>query len=218
MAKSSKACRANSRSKNSRLKKVQKCLSKLASKLIVKSYEDSNHLFWMMFLTIKASQLNTSDCGLAAQHPFWGILGRKKIGICDITSISLFIDDVECLLREEYGDVDSAALDKLLSALRTIVLNFTAYVRPDLSGEYYDAVNVDYINGIGVPKGYGLSSSDHHSAEIAAHSLAIRSLRVSVTPDSYSSYTNEFIKTLKKSWPDIGGTNCSSEDDYYELV
>ena len=92
----------NSRSKNSRLKKVQKCLSKLASKLIVKSYEGSNHLFWMMFLTIKASQLNTSDCWLAAQHPFEGILGRKKIGICDITSISLFIDDVECLLREEY--------------------------------------------------------------------------------------------------------------------
>ena len=87
-----------------------------------------------------------------------GHLRTQKIGICDITSISLFIDDVECLLQEEYGDVDSAALDKLLSALRTIVLNFTAYVRPDLSGEYYDAVNVDYINGIGVPKGYGLSS------------------------------------------------------------
>jgi hypothetical protein len=66
------------------------------------------------------------------------------MGMRDFTSISLFIADVERLLREMYGDVDSDALDKLLRALRTIVVSVTAYVRADLCEEYSDAENVDH--------------------------------------------------------------------------
>ena len=201
-----------------RLKELRDRLWKLIVKLMIKSDRVSDRLFWMIFFTIEASHLNAVDCEVAAQHPFQGKLRRKKTGIADFTSISLFIADVESLLREMYGDVDSDALDKLLRAVRTIVLKFTVSSHPDLCDEYYQAGNIDYINGIGAPKGYGLSCSDHNRAAIAAHSLAIRILRVSVTPDAYSPYTNQFIKALKKHWPNIGGGEEEEEEEsYYEI-
>jgi hypothetical protein len=129
-----------------RLKDLRKRLWKLISKLMIQCDRDSDRLFWMIFFTIKASHLNAVDCELATKHPFHGKLRRRKIGMRDFTSISLFIADVERLLREVYGDVDSGALDKLLRALRTIVVSVTAYVRPDLCEEYNDAENVDCMS------------------------------------------------------------------------
>jgi hypothetical protein len=109
---------------------------------------------------IEASHLNTLDPAMSIQHKFDGNLRRRKKGTQYFTSLALFRDDVECLLRDLYGDVESEALDSIVWAVFRIVQAFTNYVRPDLWKEHKDAVNLDYILGIGVPEGCGISYSD----------------------------------------------------------
>jgi hypothetical protein len=79
--------------------------------------EESFAIWWAMLGTIKASQLNTFDSALSIQHKFDGKLKRQKKHTQDFTSLALFRDDVECLLRDLYGDVESEALDSILRAM-----------------------------------------------------------------------------------------------------
>jgi len=79
--------------------------------------EESFAIWWAMLDTIRASQLNTFDSALSIQHKFDGKLRRQKKHTQDFTSLALFRDDVECLLRDLYGDVESEALDSILRAM-----------------------------------------------------------------------------------------------------
>jgi hypothetical protein len=159
---------------------------------------------------------------VAVQHPFCGKLNRKKKGMQQFTSIALFANDLECLLRELYGDIKSDALDDVLRATRTI----SESALPNLRQEDYDADAIDYGVGIGLPKGYGLSGSDHGKASMAAETLAIRAMQVTANPDAYCRYTNEFGKALDKYWPKLGGwdrrrgdssSNVDDEKVYYQI-
>src|SRR5258708_22676997 len=80
-------------------------IERLLPKLIVGSEASSirHHLGDMLLATLETSQLNSQDPLLAIQYPFKGKL-RSKGGMQDNTSISLFVRDVERLLRELYGD------------------------------------------------------------------------------------------------------------------
>ena len=97
--------------------------------------------------TIKASHLNTLDIALSLQHKFGGELKREKRGWHDVTSLSLFVDDVERLLRDIYGESDNQAIDQVRCAALLIVAQFTKYLRKDLWKEYDDAVDFDYMLG-----------------------------------------------------------------------
>ena len=91
---------------------------------------------------------------MSIQHKFDGKLRRQKKHTQDFTSLSLFRDEVECLLRDLYGDVESEALDSIVWAVFRIVEEFTKYVRPDLAKEHHDAWSLDYSwFGIGLPEG-----------------------------------------------------------------
>jgi hypothetical protein len=142
---------------------LRKRLSDLLDKLIInlrpmqkdpsgREYQPSNEechaIWWAVFNAIKASHLNSFDPALSIQHKFGGTLKRKKEGMRDLTSLSLFRDDIECLLRDLYGDIESEALDRVLDAVFSVVEAFTKYARTDLWKEHCDAVDLDYMLGI----------------------------------------------------------------------
>ncbi len=144
-------------------------LGEITEKLIINSrpmqklpsgekYEPFNEEFfgihWAIIDTIRASHLNSRDPALSIRHKFDGKLRRQKKHTQDFTSVALFRDDVESLLRDLYGDIESEALDTLVLAVFRIVQQFAKYVRPDLWKEHDDAEEFDYILfGIGCESG-----------------------------------------------------------------
>jgi hypothetical protein len=92
----------------------------------------------------------------------------------------------ECLLRDIYGESDNEAIDRVRNAVFVIVEQFTKYLRKDLWREHHDAQNIDYVCGIGLPEGYGLSGSDHWRARKSANDLALLVPSASIRPPSAS--------------------------------
>jgi hypothetical protein len=182
-------------------------LSGVIKKLIInlEPMQESLALRTMLY-TIRASHLNTFDPALSIQHRFGGKLRRQKEHTQDLTSLALFRDDVECLLRDLYGDVESEALDILAVALLRIVQQFARYVRPDLWKEHQNAEDLDFdVFGIGVPDGYGFGGSDYRHAMAARAGLINRVREVNANPSGFSEYTIEFAKLFGQQW------DCSRE-------
>jgi hypothetical protein len=203
-------------------------LGKLVSRLFAnnRSREQYNcgdcTLLEAILCTVKASQFHTTHPMVAVQHQFRGKLNRKREGMQHFTSIALFANDVECLLRELYGDIKSEALNDVLRATRAIV----ECALPCLQEEDYHADVIDYVAGIGRREGYAPSGSDHGKAAMAADALAIRAMQVTADPGAYCRYTNEFVEALDKYWPKLGGwdrrrngssSNVDDEKVYYEV-
>jgi hypothetical protein len=170
-------------------------------------YEPHNVSFAMAMLdTIKASHLNTFDPALSVQHKFDGKLKRQKKHTQDFTSLALFRDDVECLLRDLYGDFESEALDSVVLAVFRIVQQFARYVRPELWKEHDDAKTFDYILfGTGVPEGWGISSGEFNRGMDAKADLFNRVREVNANLSTVSEYTIEFAKLFAERW------DCSKE-------
>jgi hypothetical protein len=57
-----------------------------------------------IYAAICASSLNTLDPSISIQNRFYGTLRRQKESLQEVTSLSLFRDDIERLLRDLYGD------------------------------------------------------------------------------------------------------------------
>jgi hypothetical protein len=149
-----------------------------------------------VFDAIRASHLNSRDPAISIQHKFAGRLKRQKNGRQHFTSISLFCDDVECLLRDLYGDIGGEALDNILQAVFRIVKEFTQFVRTDLWKEHQDAVAADYADGIGVPEGSSISGSECGRGHSARKDLKARILDVRANPTAFSEYTVHFVNWL----------------------
>ena len=167
--------------------------------------EEADSISTALFYTIKASHLNTFEPTMSIQHKFDGKLRRQTKHTQDFTSLSLFRDEVECLLRDLYGDVESEALDSIVWAVLRIVEEFTKYVRPDLWKEHRDAEDLDYMFGIGVPEGYGINGSDWRRGMAAKRDLMLRVCEVSENPSAFSPYTGEFAARFAEEW------DCSAE-------
>jgi hypothetical protein len=167
--------------------------------------EESHSIGRALLYTISASHLNTFDPTMSIQHKFDGKLRRQKKHTQDFTSLSLFRDEVECLLRDLYGDVESEALDNIVWAVFHIVEEFTKYVRPDLAKEHHDAENLDYILGIGLPEGSAISGSEFGRGMEAKHDLMLRVCEVRENPSAFSAYTGEFAARFSQAWV------CSAE-------
>jgi hypothetical protein len=183
-----------------------------------KPFNEESHSIWPALLyTIRASHLNTFDPTMSIQHKFDGKLRRQKKHTQDFTSLSLFRDEVECLLRDLYGDVESEALDSIVWAVFRIVEAFTKYVRPDLWKEHKDAEDLDYMFGIGVPEGYGINGSDWRRGMAAKADLFHRVREVNANLSTVSEYTIEFAKIFAEQW------DCSKEyveppSDFPEVI
>src|SRR5262245_43890810 len=155
-------------------------------------------LAYLSEYTIRASHLNTLDPVLSIQHKFDGKLRRQKKGTQDFTSLALFCDDVEYLLHDLYGDVESDALDSIVWAVFHIVDQFTKYVRPDLCKEQSDAEDLDYIFGIGVPDGSTINGSDSARGMVAKRDLILRVYEVQQEPSAFSDYTIDFANRFSQ--------------------
>lgn len=129
--------------------------------------EEGSSIWSVIHAAICASSLNTLEPSVSIRNRFDGTLRRQKKSLQEVTSLSLFRDDVELLLRDLYGD--SNLLDIVLNAVFRIVREFARWVRPDR--EHQDACNWDYIHGIGVPEGHGIHGHDHGIAYAALDDL-----------------------------------------------
>ena len=119
-----------------------------------------------------------------------GMLKRNKGLTEDFTSLSLFYDDVEHLLRDLYGDIGSEALDRVLTAVCRIVKELTKYLCPDLWNEHSDAEDFDWIVG-GAPEDWGISGSDRFNGMKGKANLFRRAREVNANPSTFSEYTRE---------------------------
>jgi hypothetical protein len=178
---------------------------------------NEEHAVWVAILeTIKASHLNTFDPQLAVRHPFLGALKRKKAGMQDFTSLSLFTDDVERLLRDMYGDFESEALERLIQAVFSIGEKFTRYVRPDIYKEHRNAMAFDYSCGIGVPEGCGISGSEWRAGMRAASELRAHVIDVTTDAARFPHYTHDFIRSLDQHWPWFSRVGSPEMDEFWE--
>ena len=179
--------------------------------------EDSDSIWMVLLYAIRASHLNTFDLTMSIQHKFDGKLRRQKKHTQDFTSLSLFRDEVECLLRDLYGDVESEALDSIVWAVFRIVEAFTKYVRPDLWKEHQDAEDLDYMFGIGVPEGYGINGSDWRRGMAAKADLFHRVREVNANLSAVSEYTIEFAKIFAEQW-DCSEEHVEPPSDFREVI
>jgi hypothetical protein len=158
--------------------------------------QDSYALSRMIFRAICASHLNTCDPSPVKQD--LDIRPRRdKKGAQALTSIRLFVDDVENLLTDLYRETETKSLDSAVHAVFVITEEFTRYARADLWKEHQNAVDWDYgIWGIGLPEGYGVSGSEWRRGMRAGDDLAARAHTVRFNPSLFSEYTVEFVRLL----------------------
>jgi hypothetical protein len=160
--------------------------------------EEAGAICFAMLATIGASHLNTFDPALSVQHTFDGKLRREKEHTQDFTSLALFRDDVERLLRDLYGDLESEAMDSVVAAVFTIVQQFTICVRPDLYQEHWNAMVLDAFFGIGVDEEFFIGG--WKDAGLAQSDLIRRVREVNAKPSTFSEYTIEFAKLFAQRW------------------
>ena len=162
--------------------RLDKPISRLIANNGLKDFSEvQGSLSQMIVGTVKVSRLNIRDPELATRHPFQGRLKFRRAAITEFTSIFRFVCDVECLLRQLYGDVDGDDLDELLRVIWTIVEEFTKHVCCDIYQEYRDAHEYQY-----------------RQSWIAAPALTHRAMQVSEEPDAYCWYAKKFVNSLKK--------------------
>jgi len=167
--------------------------------------EKHHAMLFAIYCAIQAS-LSFDLCPMAI--PYWSSTMKRNKGLTeDFTSLSLFYDDVECLLRDLYGDIGSEALDRVLRAVRCIVIELTKYLCPDLWKEHSDAEELDWIIG-GAPKGFGISSSMWFYGMKAKANLFRRVREVNANSSIFSEYTREFAKLFAERW------DCGKEDEW----
>ena len=145
-----------------------------------------------IYAAICASSLNTLDPSISIQNRFDGTLRRQKESLQEVTSLSLFRDDIERLLRDLYGDIEGSGMDEVLRAVFCIAEEFTQWVRPDIYREHHNACVWDYIDGIGVPDGGDIGSSDYGRAYAALEDIRARVREVRDNPSAFGKYTVEF--------------------------
>jgi len=169
-----------------------------------KPFNQAEHALSSVLAAIGASRL----CGYASISPHEKFDYKPKHdrqGMQDYTSLALFVDDVEWLLRDLYGDFDDQATDRVRRAVFDIMGNCTRWSPKDLWRELTDAKTIDYgWCGIGVLPGDGINGNDVRDANNAAANILLRAYAVRANPTSFSKYTIQFVKALDEHWPELG--------------
>jgi hypothetical protein len=147
----------------------------------------SNELPYILADITQASQLNVQDVQGSLQNSFKGRLKHRKTELCELTSISLFVDDVERLLRD----------------LRSTTLTISSHLLPDLGAEHEAAFCVDRGAGRGLLPGEGVSTRMVRDGIEAAEMLIGRARTVLSSQSEYGRYTVGFAKALNEYWPAV---------------
>jgi hypothetical protein len=169
---------------------------------------NAHEIFVALIPVIEASQLSALNPGLSIQHGRSDKPVRSKQSICDFTSLELFADDVELLLRDLYTDGDIVALDRVRSAVLKVTFALTKHLRKDLWQEHLDAMELDWFYA---SPNSAISDSDFECAMVARASLMSRVHEVDADPSAFGEYTIEFAKHLGERW------DCRSDLQFIRL-
>ena len=174
-------------------------------------FNESAHSVWCALLaSIDASHLNTLDTASSPEHKFDGLPGRVRNGIQDYTSLSQFVDDVERLLRDIYGEFNNQAIERMVHATYVITREYIQHLQKDLWQEHSDARDIDYVC-VNEPQGYGIQGLAHRRANCAAHNMALRVRAVQANPAEFSTYTVNFVNFLQSTWPPLAKPPTTDE-------
>jgi hypothetical protein len=164
--------------------------------------------YLLVIRTISTSRLNTFDPLVSVQQKFDGRLKAQKEGLQDFTSIALFCDDVEPLLRDLYGDIEENALVGLKKTVALLVEEFAQYACTDIWKEHNCAVVADRgLWGIGLPEGYGINGSMWRRGMQAYRDLGARICEVCANRNAFGPYTIESADLLAEEWPRLTEVN-----------
>jgi hypothetical protein len=133
---------------------------------------------------------------IANIYPFNGTLKTEKREIHECTSLTLFVDDVERVVRDLFGEFDGEGIKRVMRAVFNVTWEFLRHICPELMMEEYYAKQY-----------YDLDEAELNDG--AESYLAIRALYVRTSPSQYSKYTIEFIRHLDEgfSLPSLGKIN-----------
>jgi len=177
----------------------------------MKAFKEGAHEMFVVMSELISAHVSALDPGGSIQHAHTENLVRTREDTRDFSSLALFVEDIELLLRDLY-DVDIPTLDRIRSAVWRVARSLTNYVRKDLWQEHQDAIDFDYILGVGVPDGAGISGSEHRYGLRAKASLIARVRDVEANPSAFSEYTVEFAKRFGQHW------DCSRLDPEDSLL
>lgn len=151
-----------------------------------------------IFHAVKASQLNIRDIAASLQHKFDGKLCRENKGWRGTTSIGLFINDIESLLRNLYGDFDDDAIESTREAISVIVQQFLRFTRNDLWLEHESAHYIDDSYDMEALLDVGFCGDDIlRYADRGAAYLFDRVRDFRRNPNAFSQYTASFLKAYE---------------------
>jgi hypothetical protein len=154
--------------------------------------KEAYEIFHALIPVIRASHLNALDPGISTQHERSDELSRLKQCAIPFTSLSLFADDVELLLRDLYGVGDIEALERVRSAVLQVVFALTKHVRRDLWQEHEDAIDFDFYR-------CPLCSDVKREIEAQANLMA-RVLEINANPTAFGEYTVASAKHFSERW------------------
>lgn len=176
-----------------------------------KPFNRAESVLSSVLAAIGAARLSGLEYELNHQE-FDGMLKCDRQGMQDYTSLALFVDDVERLLRDLYGDFDDQATNRIRLAVFDIMGNCTKWSPKDMWREHADAKTIDYgWYSIGVIPGDGINTNEVRDANNAAADILLRARTVRANPTSFSKYTIRFVKALDEHWPRLDNEKRSWE-------
>src|SRR5262249_11418963 len=127
------------------------------------------------------SSLSNIDVKLSVDYPFSGHY-EEKHEIHQFTSLTLFVDDIQRVIYDLFGEFDGEAIRSVMQAVWAITCAFTQYACKDLWKEQYYASEYEL---------------DEAKIKDRAESyLAKRAFEVRRNPGLHSKYTIEFISVI----------------------
>jgi hypothetical protein len=134
----------------------------------------------------------------------------------DVTSVGLFVSDVELLVQNLYGNFDKPFSNRLRRAIIHILKMTMKGVLKDLWREYDDACIVD--GALRIP-GYGVSRGDVGEEINASKRIEARAQAVRTNPTLFGKYTVQFISALDANWKaESEDSTAETDEDANEEV
>lgn len=176
--------------------------------------EEVFSLFRVLHSVIRSSKLSKIPSEVSSKRRSSGRCRPRGQGRQTTTSLRLFVDDVERLLRNIYGASECRQIERLCDCLLVVTREFTRHIKTDLYEEHCAAETIDFgFSGIGIPDGYGISGSDFRSAQMACFDLELRARAVCANPNRFSKYTVEFANVFLRDCASLKSAMRDKEED-----
>jgi hypothetical protein len=155
-----------------------------------------------VLIAVGASHMSEQSAARLHHHKFNDQLRRENEHFGEFTSPALFLDDIELLMRDLYGDFEQSAARAVRHALYTVLRGCLRSLPKDIWNEQGNAKMIDHgWYGVGLAPGDGISTHALWQGDEAANDLARRVRAFRANPKAYSKYTHQFVHILDERWP-----------------